>query len=144
MLFFFLMIRRPPRSTRTDTLFPYTTLFRSARILRLCVLAARYQPPPPNAGPRPHQDRHQVLRQGRRRNALMRLPGGQRQWPARYCNVRENTNLSFFQSTGTTSLGPTFPSRIIRDNGFSTYCCMASRKGRAPNTGPKDRKRPRL
>src|SRR6056297_3995438 len=29
--FFFLMIRRPPRSTRTDTLFPYTTLFRSAR-----------------------------------------------------------------------------------------------------------------
>src|SRR3546814_876943 len=30
MSFFFLMIRRPPRSTRTDTLFPYTTLFRSA------------------------------------------------------------------------------------------------------------------
>src|SRR3546814_11596017 len=28
-IFFFLMIRRPPRSTRTDTLFPYTTLFRS-------------------------------------------------------------------------------------------------------------------
>src|SRR3546814_16113563 len=26
---FFLMVRRPPRSTRTDTLFPYTTLFRS-------------------------------------------------------------------------------------------------------------------
>src|SRR3546814_1545461 len=31
LLFFFLMIRRPPRSTRTDTLFPYTTLFRSYR-----------------------------------------------------------------------------------------------------------------
>src|SRR3546814_20600595 len=31
--FFFLMILRPPRSTRTDTLFPYTTLFRSARSL---------------------------------------------------------------------------------------------------------------
>src|SRR3546814_3833753 len=31
VLFFFLMIRRPPRSTRTDTLFPYTTLFRSNR-----------------------------------------------------------------------------------------------------------------
>src|SRR3546814_12484244 len=30
VVFFFLMIRRPPRSTRTDTLFPYTTLFRSA------------------------------------------------------------------------------------------------------------------
>src|SRR3546814_1585826 len=31
---FFLMIRRPPRSTRTDTLFPYTTLFRSGRCTR--------------------------------------------------------------------------------------------------------------
>src|SRR3546814_185407 len=30
IFFFFLMIRRPPRSTRTDTLFPYTTLFRSS------------------------------------------------------------------------------------------------------------------
>src|SRR3546814_13940688 len=29
--FFLLMIRRPPRSTRTDTLFPYTTLFRSSQ-----------------------------------------------------------------------------------------------------------------
>src|SRR3546814_2793986 len=29
VIFFFLMIRRPPRSTRTDTPFPYTTLFRS-------------------------------------------------------------------------------------------------------------------
>src|SRR3546814_16841548 len=29
LLFCFLMIRRPPRPTRTDTLFPYTTLFRS-------------------------------------------------------------------------------------------------------------------
>src|SRR3546814_18454612 len=38
-LFFFLMIRRPPRSTRTDTLFPYTTLFRS------CL-----DPPPPACG----------------------------------------------------------------------------------------------
>src|SRR3546814_11429157 len=28
------MIRRPPRSTRTDTLFPYTTLFRSVRARR--------------------------------------------------------------------------------------------------------------
>src|SRR3546814_13860088 len=31
-LFCFLMIRRPPRSTRTDTLFPYTTLFRSPAV----------------------------------------------------------------------------------------------------------------
>src|SRR3546814_1870890 len=31
IIIFFFMIRRPPRSTRTDTLFPYTTLFRSPR-----------------------------------------------------------------------------------------------------------------
>src|SRR3546814_11483554 len=30
------MIRRPPRSTLTDTLFPYTTLFRSTRTVILC------------------------------------------------------------------------------------------------------------
>src|SRR3546814_14679008 len=35
LCFFFLMIRRPPRSTRTDTLFPYTTLFRSSDIWRV-------------------------------------------------------------------------------------------------------------
>src|SRR3546814_10164792 len=34
-MFFFLMIRRPPRSTRTDTLFPYTTLFRSSHAHRI-------------------------------------------------------------------------------------------------------------
>src|SRR3546814_2874147 len=33
---FFLLIRRPPRSTRTDTLFPYTTLFRSTAGYQLC------------------------------------------------------------------------------------------------------------
>src|SRR3546814_18629238 len=32
LFIFFLRIRRPPRSTRTDTLFPYTTLFRSMRL----------------------------------------------------------------------------------------------------------------
>src|SRR3546814_5297890 len=32
LFIFFLMIRRPPRSTRTDTLFPYTTLFRSRAV----------------------------------------------------------------------------------------------------------------
>src|SRR3546814_1877928 len=33
------MIRRPPRSTRTDTLFPYTTLFRSRRLSRKALVA---------------------------------------------------------------------------------------------------------
>src|SRR3546814_2048752 len=38
------MIRRPPRSTRTDTLFPYTTLFRSARFLTAKPAAGKEAP----------------------------------------------------------------------------------------------------
>src|SRR3546814_10244914 len=43
------MLRRPPRSTRTDTLFPYTTLFRSDRDLR----TAGHRPCPRRARPGP-------------------------------------------------------------------------------------------
>src|SRR3546814_17901565 len=46
--FFFLMIRRPPRSTRTDTLFPYTTLFRSS--LRKRAVSTRIRLRHPDAG----------------------------------------------------------------------------------------------
>src|SRR3546814_19352812 len=65
---FFLMIRRPPRSTRTDTLFPYTTLFRSLPECAPSALTARSPtnstPPPPSTvslycGQRPkHAPRH--------------------------------------------------------------------------------------
>src|SRR3546814_7350897 len=44
--FFFVMIRRPPRSTRTDTLFPYTTLFRS----RACSASASVRVDLPASG----------------------------------------------------------------------------------------------
>src|SRR3546814_2944710 len=37
------MIRRPPRSTRTDTLFPYTTLFRSTPYIPAAVAVVRLQ-----------------------------------------------------------------------------------------------------
>src|SRR3546814_5478180 len=40
------MIRRPPRSTRTDTLFPYTTLFRSSALQRAQSAACRREPEP--------------------------------------------------------------------------------------------------
>src|SRR3546814_16946426 len=62
VLVFFLMIRRPPRSTRTDTLLPYTTLFRSicdADCTRRCGIANAGAPmgagdqEPSGAGPRP-------------------------------------------------------------------------------------------
>src|SRR3546814_14969907 len=41
IFFFFLMRRRPPRSTRTDTLFPYTTLFRSIRMSQVTARPTR-------------------------------------------------------------------------------------------------------
>src|SRR3546814_1466185 len=54
MFFFFLMIRRPPRSTRTDTPFPYTTLFRSVVPLdHLQGIVPRREPG--RFLPRPHQ-----------------------------------------------------------------------------------------
>src|SRR3546814_9041233 len=53
MYCFFLIIRRPPRSTRTDTLFPYTTLFRSRRA---AVLAGHPRPAPRR--PRHHEPGH--------------------------------------------------------------------------------------
>src|SRR3546814_9800938 len=60
VFFFLLMIRRPPRSTRTDTLFPYTTLFRSRPLRRRWRRAGRrggartgaQYPPPPRAARR--------------------------------------------------------------------------------------------
>src|SRR3546814_2307374 len=39
------MIRRPPRSTRTATLFPYTTLFRSAMVMNRTGLSGRFPDP---------------------------------------------------------------------------------------------------
>src|SRR3546814_4519235 len=51
MYLFFLMIRRPPRSTRTDTLFPYTTLFRSriSAIRKIASFLNSASSPPPSS-----------------------------------------------------------------------------------------------
>src|SRR3546814_10894518 len=57
------MIRRPPRSTRTDTLFPYTTLFRS----RLLGLFRAWNRPPPACRTRSLQLRHGDRSQRHRR-----------------------------------------------------------------------------
>src|SRR3546814_6574660 len=58
------MIRRPPRSTRTDTLFPYTTLFRSRDALRLG--PARQPSPHDGLGHRRRADPRQRRRGPRR------------------------------------------------------------------------------
>src|SRR3546814_6543635 len=44
------MIRRPPRSTRTDTLVPYTTLFRSTRVDESCLVAIGRAEDDPGSG----------------------------------------------------------------------------------------------
>src|SRR3546814_9013186 len=95
------MIRRPPRSTRTDTLFPYTTLFRSlpapkrvkrkARtVFRKTFLVVR----PP--GPRyPRTTNGPGGRRGRRaRTAFAHRPGGMR----RFCQCRSEEHTSELQS----------------------------------------------
>src|SRR3546814_6541451 len=62
---FFLMIRRPPRSTRTDTLFPYTTLFRSPGCSGMPATGR-------NPIQRCHQPRHQRQRYPQVATALSR------------------------------------------------------------------------
>src|SRR3546814_1656373 len=90
--FFFLMTRRPPRSTRTDTLFPYTTLFRSGGHLREAARQCRGQglsrPCPP---PRPPHG-------GGRRSALH---GEDR--PHRHRRARSEEHTSELQSLMRTS-----------------------------------------
>src|SRR6056297_1426686 len=62
------MIRRPPRSTRTDTLFPYTTLFRSRRRVRRHAVPGRHPRLPQCAGrPPPRSEEHTSELQSLRR-----------------------------------------------------------------------------
>src|SRR3546814_975143 len=63
------MIRRPPRSTRTDTLFPYTTLFRSGRLLGAFPPQDLRVPPdePDAAHHRPTRSHRRALPDRRRR-----------------------------------------------------------------------------
>src|SRR3546814_3249575 len=63
------MIRRPPRSTRTDTLFPYTTLFRSARSMTQKLLPTGSYPLPARAIPRSRSEEHTSELQSLMRNS---------------------------------------------------------------------------
>src|SRR3546814_18686536 len=73
-MFFFLRIRRPPRSTRTDTLFPYTTLVRSRRA---------DQPPRCRERPVAREFPQGIYRQRHPRDARSLLPRQRRQFGAR-------------------------------------------------------------
>src|SRR3546814_18141778 len=61
VLFFFLMIRRPPRSTRPDILFPYTTLFRSYQTLRATAMVEECEDAAPADGGEPRRGLAKVV-----------------------------------------------------------------------------------
>src|SRR3546814_11563243 len=64
------MIRRPPRSTRTDTLFPYTTLFRSACSLGNWVLRLTLGSDEQHLAAMRHCLRHEIQRAREKRHGL--------------------------------------------------------------------------
>src|SRR3546814_4749482 len=64
------MIRRPPRSTRTDTLFPYTTLFRSELRADEAPAQAAAQPDRGHVQQRDHADQQQGRREDQRFRGL--------------------------------------------------------------------------
>src|SRR3546814_7954145 len=97
------MIRRPPRSTLTDTLFPYTTLFRSVRLLRLDPRHYRYQiggggggacrrgaAPPPHRPAGRRRLRHQDARTGRSEEHTSELQSLMRISYAVFCLKKKN------------------------------------------------------
>src|SRR3546814_4987293 len=98
--FFFLMIRRPPRSTRTDTLFPYTTLFRSD-VRREYTYLGRCTQDSRNAIYSQHNDERQHCarydrRQNERKSDVQDCPEGGN---ARYCRrLRSEAHTSELQS----------------------------------------------
>src|SRR3546814_7662151 len=90
------MIRRPPRSTRTDTLFPYTTLFRSERCPRAGADRRRHQVGPvplPRLAPRGHGGPHPS-----ERLPALRHDGEGGRLPARPAVPRSEEHTSELQS----------------------------------------------
>src|SRR3546814_4661387 len=69
------MIRRPPRSTRTDTLFPYTTLFRSGGVPARRAWALRVHRDEPAHPGRAHGDRGDHRRRSGRESVAYRRRG---------------------------------------------------------------------
>src|SRR3546814_18136458 len=105
----FLMIRRPPRSTRTDTLFPYTTLFRSA------------------AG---HAVRPEF---NRRRDQLYRGQAHQRpvgRWIAVLRPVRYGCTGRFPERTAHTTLRVRLAGRVARGDEWQKSHTRADRRGK--------------
>src|SRR3546814_575288 len=125
---FFLMIRRPPRSTRTDTLFPYTTLFRS-RSRRAsgspCAPARRStRPTCPVPTPRPRAGPPPALRHPRRAHPPRPAPRCRRSRAAPACS---RTGRARSASRGCGSVPAACGSALRRGRARATDC----RRGQA-------------
>src|SRR3546814_6230925 len=123
------MLRRPPRSTRTDTLFPYTTRFRSS------ILAIRDGVAPPtlnldNPSPGcdidlvPHTARRRPIRaalSNRSEEHTSELQSLMRISYAVFCLKKKNHQLRQTTDHLTSVLCPQFPSREIQEHPLSTH-----------------------
>src|SRR3546814_4475054 len=94
------MIRRPPRSTRTDTLFPYTTLFRSERVIPN-VVNSRYENgvailEVSRFNVATAQNVEQAIRQARSEEHTSELQSLMRISYAVFCLKKKNFSLFFF------------------------------------------------
>src|SRR3546814_492228 len=103
LVFVFLIIRRPPRSTRTDTLFPYTTLFRSYRCPNGC----------PDNGKDPRC--RQAVRGARRGRSYGRGNSSADARPCRYPKCRRRR-----------SAHPDRPVQPLRPRGVPSSPCLPS------------------
>src|SRR3546814_11840593 len=99
--FFFLMIRRPPRSTRTDTLFPYTTLFRSLKAGFLTIWPTRRPSPVPRNAMAPSRPRRKPTRSGvpaRSEEHTSELQSLMRNSYAVFCLKKKKKKIPIYQS----------------------------------------------
>src|SRR3546814_5871582 len=98
------MILRPPRSTRTDTLFPYTTLFRSppASIITTSISSRSIECTPPHRGrarPAPRRRGHARSQRGADRSEehTSELQSLMRNSYAVFCLKKKNTHSAYIQ-----------------------------------------------
>src|SRR3546814_9736696 len=130
MCFFFLMIRLPPRSTRTDTLFPYTTLFRSRDFRVSGAVWAAVQPCHIAHDARRH--RRLPRPYGRNRESLLLAPqSGSVRRPPRTDKRRADRSRTA-KGAGFRGLTPSASARLT------------TLRGRAPVPSDSDRKSTRL
>src|SRR3546814_7029889 len=117
LVFLFLMIRRPPRSTRTDTLFPYTTLFDlDARVPRP-VARARF--------------RKQVVRQTRRGEAA---PGGTRETQLPGSTDRDRNQHRWLSADRTRSEEHTSELQSLMRTSYAVFCLTKKPKTQLTTT----------